>query len=141
MTVPPPETPPPADAWFAPDKTTFGDRLAGAREAQGMTQSGLARAIGVRIETMRNWEDDRAEPRANRLQMLSGVLGVSIRWLLTGEGEGPDGPDERERAPEARAVLAELRRLGAEARQLGERVARAERRLRTLLDRPSGDPL
>ncbi len=128
------------DDWFDPDKTTFGDRLAGAREAQGMSQVGLARALGVRIETLRNWEDDRSEPRANRLQMVSGVLGVSIRWLLTGEGDGPEGPDGRDRAPEARAVLAELRRLGADASQLGDRVARAERRLRAILDRPSGDP-
>jgi hypothetical protein len=27
------------EGWFAPDTTTFGDRVAGAREQAGMTQA------------------------------------------------------------------------------------------------------
>ena len=34
----------------------------------------------------------RSEPRANRLMMLAGVLGVSPTWLLNGVGESPSAP-------------------------------------------------
>ena len=56
------------------DVATLGDRLARARDAAGMSQSQLARRLGVKLQTLRNWESDRSEPRANRLQMLSGLL-------------------------------------------------------------------
>ena len=69
-----------------------------------MTQTHLARALGVRLATLRGWENDMSEPRANKLQMLAGVLGVSIGWLLTGEGNGPDGPQDTMPAPDARVV-------------------------------------
>ncbi len=119
--------------WFSDDAATFGDRVAGAREAVGMTQADLARRLGVKLTTVQAWEDDRAEPRANKLQMMAGVLGVSIRWMLTGEGDGPDGPDAGI-APDLRAALGELRGLAAETARLADRVARAEKRLRKALE-------
>lgn len=116
---------------------TFGDRLALAREAQGMTQEELARRLGVRLQTLRNWEDDRSEPRANRLQMLAGVLGVSMIWLLTGEGEG--GPSLAAREPksisaELSAVLGEIRELRVANTKANSRLARLERRLREMAE-------
>lgn len=116
---------------------TFGDRLALAREAQGMSQAELARRLGVRLQTLRNWEDDRSEPRANRLQMLAGVLGVSMIWLLTGEGEG--GPSLASREPgrisaELSAVLGELRELRLANTGANDRLARLERRLRRMAE-------
>ncbi|MEL6774542.1 MAG: helix-turn-helix transcriptional regulator, partial [Pseudomonadota bacterium] len=69
---------------FSDRAATFGDRMALAREAQGLTQAQLARQLGLRVDSVRNWEADRAEPRANRLQMLAAFLNVSIVWLLTG---------------------------------------------------------
>jgi transcriptional regulator with XRE-family HTH domain len=45
----------------------------------------------VTVETWTNWENDRAEPRANRLDMLARILQVSISWLLDGQGTGPAG--------------------------------------------------
>ena len=61
--------------WFGPETATFGDRLAGARDAAGMTQAQLARRIGVKKATLVGWEEDLSEPRANRLSMLAGVSG------------------------------------------------------------------
>lgn len=78
--------------WYDADTATLGDRITGAREAAGLSQPELARRLGVRLATVRAWEDDQAEPRANKLQMLAGLLGVSIMWLLTGTGDGLDGP-------------------------------------------------
>jgi len=57
--------------WYSDETATFGDRLSGVREALGMTQTELAERLEVRLATLMAWEEDRAEPRANRLQMLA----------------------------------------------------------------------
>ena len=86
--------------WYGPEAATFGDRVAAAREQTGMTQAMLAKRLGVRLSTLRGWEDDLSEPRANRLSMLAGLLNVSMMWLITGEGEGVDAPEAGETARE-----------------------------------------
>ena len=114
---------------------TFGDRLVLSREQQGLTQDQLARRLGLRVQTVRNWETDRSEPRANRVQMLAGFLNVSMVWLLTGEGYG--GPaDDASLNPEAHAgvteALVEMRELRLLQTQVADRMARLEQRLRGL---------
>ena len=52
---------------YSEDAATFGDRLALAREGQNMTQGQLAKRLGLRVQTVQNWEFDRSEPRANKL--------------------------------------------------------------------------
>ena len=112
------------------EASTFGDRLAKAREYSGMDQAELARRIGVKLATLRNWEADRSEPRANRLSMLSGLLGVSIIWLMTGEGDGaPEA--EPAGAGDLGEVLAELRELRTAQARLAERAGLIEKRLRS----------
>ncbi len=121
--------------WYGPDAATFGDRLAGAREAAGMTQSQMARRLGVKKATITGWENDLSEPRANRLSMIAGMVNVSIMWLLTGEGEGMDAPvDPDEGAPELAEVVAELRSIRGEMRASAERAARLEKRVRLMLE-------
>jgi transcriptional regulator with XRE-family HTH domain len=123
--------------WFAPESTTFGDRLAGAREAAGLTQAELARRLGVKTKTMRAWEEDLAEPRANRLQMLAGLLNVSLGWLLSGVGEGVPGPTEEvDLTPDLKDILTEMRSLRAEMARNADRLARLEKRLRKSLETP-----
>ena len=68
---------------------TLGGRIVYAREAQDLTTSQLARRLGIKTETLQEWETDRAEPRSNRLLTLAGMLNVSPTWLLTGAGESP----------------------------------------------------
>ena len=68
---------------------TLGGRIVFAREAQELTTSQLARRLGIKTETLHDWETDRAEPRSNRLLTLAGMLNVSPTWLLTGAGEAP----------------------------------------------------
>lgn len=116
------------------EASTFGDRLARAREHAGMDQAALARRLGVKLVTVRNWETDRSEPRANRLQMVSGLLGISIIWLLTGDGEGGPSSDSAQPAtPENFAgLLTELRELRLAQTRLADRAGRIEKRLREL---------
>ncbi len=127
-------------SWYDEDTATFGDRMAGAREASGMGQAELARRLGVKAKTIRTWENDQAEPRANKLQMLAGMLGVSIMWLLTGRGDGIDGPHEANNlSDDSTAILKDMRRIRAEQAKLSEELGRLEKRLRqTLVQETTG---
>lgn len=117
---------------YSDDFATFGDRIASAREAIGLTQLQLSHRIGVQEETLEAWETDRSEPRANRLQMLAGVLNVSLVWLMSGEGAGAPTPVDGE-IVDAEALLSELRGIRAEQMRLAERAMRLEKRLRAHL--------
>ncbi|MEC9198743.1 MAG: helix-turn-helix transcriptional regulator [Pseudomonadota bacterium] len=122
------------DNWYSEDAATFGDRVAAAREAAGMTQAQLARRMGIKLGTLQSWEQDLNEPRANKLQMMAGLLNVSLMWLLNGEGDGLDGPPEEEDiAPEVSELLGELRDLRTQIKSSGDKLARLEKRLRAAL--------
>lgn len=115
--------------WYSNETATFGDRLADARQAVGLSQEDLCGRIGIKLKTLQSWEDDVTEPRANKLQMLAGVLNVSLRWLLTGEGEGI-APPVAELSPEVTEILSDLRQLQAEIARCSDRLGRIEKRLR-----------
>jgi transcriptional regulator with XRE-family HTH domain len=122
------------DGWFDPDATTFGDRLAGAREQAGMSQSDLAKRLGVKLKTLKGWENDLSEPRANKLSMMAGMLNVSLLWLLSGEGQGPDGPsDVVELSPDVTEMLTEIRDIRAQLSLSADRLSRLEKSLRAKL--------
>ena len=120
------------DSWYSDDQATLGDRLAAARDAGGLTQNELAQRLGVRAKTLRDWENDLSEPRANRLQMLAALLGVSLRWLLTGEGDdvSPPGADTPQPDPALKQALSDLRALRGELLRMGEKLGRLEKTLR-----------
>jgi transcriptional regulator with XRE-family HTH domain len=120
--------------WYDGDTATFGDRMTGAREASGLSQSDLAKRMGVKLKTVRAWENDQSEPRANKLQMLAGMLGVSIMWLLTGQGDGLDGPEMAEPlSDDLSALMAELRSMKVDQARMADRMGRLEKRLRLAL--------
>jgi transcriptional regulator with XRE-family HTH domain len=126
--------------WYGPDAATFGDRVAAAREAAGMTQAVLAKRLGVRLATLRGWENDTSEPRANRLSMVAGLLNVSMMWLINGEGEGIDGPgDAAAQHSDLQAVLADIRALRADLLRNAETMGRLEKRVRSLLEEAHHD--
>lgn len=120
--------------WYAPEIATFGDRLTAAREAAGMSQEALAKRLGVKKLTMRNWEDDLSEPRANRLSMLAGLLNVSMMWLMNGEGEGIENPDSEVLPADVSDIILEVRELKMDLHAKAEQLARVEKRLRRMLN-------
>lgn len=125
--------------WYGPETATFGDRVAGAREAAGLTQAELARKLGVRKDTVLAWEEDRSEPRANKLSMMAGVLNVSIVWLLTGEGEGMSAPPaDAILGADLTSVLVELRSLRAELAAAEAKAGALEARLAKLAGEADG---
>lgn len=124
--------------WYGPEAATFGDRVAAAREQADMTQAVLAKRLGVRPATLRAWEDDLSEPRANRLSMLAGILNVSMMWLINGEGEGLSPPSEMSEAPgDLNEILAEMRSLRSDMRSKAEAMGHLEKRLRQLMVTPA----
>ena len=122
-----------ADAWYSDETATFGDRVAAARDYIGLTEEALARRLGIRIDTLRKWENDVSEPRANKLQMLSGVLNVSLRWLLTGEGGDIGTPSDSPPREDVTNILIELRGLRSDMLRDAERLGVLEKRLRQAL--------
>ena len=122
-----------AEDWYSNEAATFGDRLSAAREACGMDQKTLAQKLGVGLRAVEKWENDLTEPRANKLQMLSGVLNISIRWLLTGEGEGIEPMIDLETAPDLHDLLSEMRTLRSEMMRSAERMGVLEKRLKQRL--------
>ena len=123
--------------WYGPNTATFGDRVAAARDAAGMTQQQLAKRLGVKAATLKAWEDDISEPRANRLSMLAGLLNVSITWLINGEGEGVDSPEiVPEMSQEMSDLLLEIRTLKSTLKESSDRLGRLEKQLRQNLTDP-----
>lgn len=124
--------------WYSAEAATFGDRVAGAREQAGMTQKQLAKRLGVRLATLRAWEDDLSEPRANRLSMMAGLLNVSMMWLINGEGEGLDAPlAEEPLTPDMRELLTEVRDMRSDMLARAEQLGRLEKKLRIAMQSPS----
>lgn len=119
--------------WFGPDTATFGDRVAAAREQTGISQKELARRLGVRVSTIRHWEEDTREPRANHLSMMAGLLNVSMMWLINGEGVGAEAPDDDNSDADVRQILIALREMRADMIKRAEQMARLEKRLRRVL--------
>jgi len=73
---------------FETTAPTFGGRLRAARNAKGLSIARLGQKLGVEASKIEVWESDEDTPRANRVQMLAGLLNVSIVWLITGESNG-----------------------------------------------------
>jgi transcriptional regulator with XRE-family HTH domain len=65
---------------------TMGERLQRLRLAANFSQSQLARASGVPIGTIKNWEQDRRVPRMDTAAAVATALGVSLD-ALAGLGE------------------------------------------------------
>ena len=126
------------DDWYGPETATFGDRLAAARDKTGMTQKDLAKRLGIKLSTLKSWEEDWAEPRANKLQMLSGLLNVSLTWLLNGEGDGLGAPDDDAELPsDVNDILLQIRDERTQMTRLADKLSLLEKRLRTKLQEDS----
>ncbi len=84
--------------------TTFGEKLRELRVAAGMTQEALARAAGLSLGNVRNYEQGLREPRWQNLFQLAAALGVSTNVFAVcvgteapAEGEGTKAAPKRGR--------------------------------------------
>jgi len=112
---------------------TLGDRLEAARMAKGLTVDGLAEKIGVDAQKIEAWENDADAPRANRVQILAGLLNVSIVWLISGEGNGTSHvADSYERPAGLNDALGEITQLKATLSGALEKLEKLEKRLQEI---------
>ena len=66
-------------------KRTMGHRIKLARQHIGMSQEELANRMGVRRQSVQQWESEETGPRHKRLAELAKVLRVDQMWLVMGE--------------------------------------------------------
>lgn len=99
---------------------TLGERIADARREAGLSQSDLARRLGLRPQTINRWEHSRIAPSRLSLMRTAEVLGVSITWLLLGKEalQSSDGHDTVTPLPVARGAVPVLSVEHAAARNL-----------------------
>ena len=55
-----------------------------------MSLNMLASLVGVKPATLRAWENDRSEPRLNKLVAMAGIVGVSPTYFIAEEGNPGD---------------------------------------------------
>ena len=87
-------------------QTTTGGRIEMARNQLELSLPQLARRIGVQRKTLENWENDRSEPRIDKLVKLAGVLQTPLMWLLT--GDTPEGLDQSPVVPETAKIAQKI---------------------------------
>lgn len=79
---------------------TLGERIRGARDAKKLSQQQLGDAVGVSRAAVSQWESSETKGlRPENLVAVADVLGVSIKWLVT--GKGPKQPGDMEISKEA----------------------------------------
>jgi transcriptional regulator with XRE-family HTH domain len=71
---------------------TFGGRLREARKARGLTAIELGELAGVSNSGISRWEQGKRAPGGAYAQKLAKALGVTERWLMSGEGPREPGP-------------------------------------------------
>jgi transcriptional regulator with XRE-family HTH domain len=73
---------------------SVGDRIKSARLRKGWSQSQLARSVGVKPQSVQQWEANEAAPNRKRIDVVAAVLDIRPEELLFG-GEGDRLPDNQ----------------------------------------------
>ncbi|MFM4981466.1 LexA family protein [Aeromonas caviae] len=73
----------------------INDRISARRRALSLSQVALAKKIGVTGVAVGKWESGLNQPKGRYLNDLAAALGVTVDWLLTGDGEarGQSAPE------------------------------------------------
>jgi transcriptional regulator with XRE-family HTH domain len=89
----------------------FGKNLQDLRKAAGLSQSELAERSGTSIDSLRNWEQERALPKIDAATRLARALGVRLDDLAF------DGRAEITAAPPDKSGEAGPKKPGGRARK------------------------
>lgn len=95
----------------------FCDKLKNARQKTGLTQSAFAKALGVSLRTVTNYESGESYPKKRELYgKMAEILKVDINYLLTEDEEFVIDAGERygnKGAAQAKQLLNEVQGLFA----------------------------
>ena len=110
------------------EEMTLGGRLYASRQNAGMSLNLVAGLLGVKSSTLKSWENDRSEPRVNKLVALAGLLGVSPTHFLAEEGN--DGVDvsaiRGHRGKLAKVLKDEMSHAREQQKQLSQRLRKID---------------
>jgi transcriptional regulator with XRE-family HTH domain len=90
---------------------TVGDRLRQARKAAKMTGETLGAYISVSKGQISNIEKGSSDLTKGNAIVLSQVLGVSLEWLLNGEGNMFKGETKSEQYPNAEQDVIQVEKI------------------------------
>lgn len=104
---------------------SVGDRIREGRRRLNVTQSGLAKMVGVSSGTIGQWENNQTRPGGKNLLSLSDVLSTDPECLLgIKSDERAHTPNKHQRSSRQETILALLDGLDDEDLDLIERVIR-----------------
>ncbi|MCO3755936.1 helix-turn-helix domain-containing protein [Pseudomonas aeruginosa] len=115
-------------------------RLRAALEAKGLSIKEAAEACGIPYRSFQNYTLGLREPNAEALGTISSRLGISVDWLLTGDGrmlrgvsvgDAPGGAEN----PREQALLALWRELDEGEQREIQLAAEEKKRLKILEQR------
>lgn len=95
----------------------IGHRIKESRERKTLSQSELARRLGVSQPTVSDWENGKTEPSVDNLRTLAVELDVWFEWIVTGRGPRDFTPEVQE-IQEAQREYRVARELPADERRL-----------------------
>jgi len=75
------------------DSRSFPQRLKYALNIRGFAQVDLAQYLGISSVSMSSYTNGKFLPDKRRLARMAEFLNVSMRWLITGEGDIDDKPE------------------------------------------------
>jgi transcriptional regulator with XRE-family HTH domain len=68
------------------------ERIAAVRVRLGLAQGRFAARVGVSRNALLRYEGGHGRPRADTLERIAQLGGVSVDWLLRGDRRPPEGP-------------------------------------------------
>jgi len=118
----------------------IGQRIRQAVESLGLSLKQAASRCDISYSSMQNWAGGHRDPRPEALITIGSRLGISIDWLLTGEGPmlrselGQPSPIETT-SPREQALLTLWRELDEDAQREIQRAAEEKKRLKAMEQR------
>ncbi len=102
------------------NRPAFGERLAVARQAAGLSQEALAKKLGVDRAVVRHCERRVTDPKVGFVLKCCAALNVSFGELIDGAS-----PARRDRDPALERFMTRLLSLDKASRNLGLRISAA----------------
>ncbi len=106
------------------NSTTLAERIIEARETRGLTVHQATQRMAVKAKTFHNWETGQTTPSPSKLQMLSGVLGVPLFWLINGSADHDPMNDDPSRLDQLEQKVKRMNLLHRELYQLSTEIAK-----------------
>ena len=116
------------------EKMSIATRLRSVLDQKGLSIKEASDLVGIPYRTLQNYLLDEREPNAKAMSALHTHLGVSVDWLLTGEGSmfrgmSADGAEPVTENMQEKAMLELFRALGDAGKREIQSAAEEKKRL------------